>query len=534
MMPRYWIAPIAAALGVAAAAGCATRSAEIRPTPASAAIPPELVEVESSFAAAAPGDPAIRPASDEAAADASIALAPAAATPPPIPEATPPRLIDLSSALRLADGQNPVIGEARVLILAALAQRTAARSLLLPSLNAGLNYHDHVGPQQRSVGTILPLTEQSFYYGGGTNTLGANTIAIPAVNIASPLTDAIFEPLAAQQRVVGTRFNAAATANSTLLDVARLYLDLVGNEAVLAIRRELAVEADRIASEVAAYAETGQGRHSDAERADADRRLFQAAIQRAEEDAFVSSAQLAERLTLDPSSRLRPVAGPIEPVELIDANAPVELLIRSAMARRPDLSARDALAMEAQYLAHREKARPFLPTIWLGFSAGSFGGGSDLVTPDLGRYDGRTDFDVRAYWTLLNFGVGNSALIKQRNARFNQALAERTRVLNQIRDEVATARAESLAARSRVEVARIGLRTAEDGYRQDRDRLRETVGRPIEALDSLRLLADARVALVRAIIATDRAQFALFVSLGAPPPLDVPLDGHAPGLPPTQ
>src|SRR4051794_22554391 len=61
--------------------------------------------------------------------------------------------------------------------------------------------------------------------------LATNTVAIPAVNIVAPLADILFEPLAARQNVDRTRFDAAATANTILLDVATLHVDLVGAEA---------------------------------------------------------------------------------------------------------------------------------------------------------------------------------------------------------------------------------------------------------------------------------------------------------------
>jgi outer membrane protein TolC len=447
---------------------------------------------------------------------------PTATTPPTIPQSAAPYPIDLSAALRLADSQNPIIGEARVLILGALAERQAARALLLPYLNAGTNYHDHTGPIERSSGSILSLTSQTLYFGGGAGAFGSNTVNIPAVNIFSPLTDAIFLPLAAQQRVVGARFTASDTANKVLLEVAALYLDLMGAEAILEARREIAAESDRVAASVAAFAETGQGRKSDANRAEADRRLFQVAIQKAEERVAVASALLSQRLNLDPSAQLRPIAGPLEPVELINPEAPPDELIRAAVARRPDLAAREALVAQADYRVQQEKFRPLLPTIWLGFSGGAFGGGSNMTTTPLGSFAGRTDFDIRAYWTVLNLGAGNLSLIKQRKAQAGQAMADRSVVINQIRAEVSASRAESLALRSQVRVARAGLQTAEDGYRQDQARLRESLSLPIEALDSLRLLSDAKVTLIEAITRANRTQFALFVSLGAPPPLEHP------------
>ena len=451
---------------------------------------------------------------------------PAATTPPTIPQSAAPYPIDLPAALRLADGQNPTIGEARVLILGALAERQAARALLLPYLNAGTNYHDHTGPLQRSSGTILKLTEQSLYFGGGARTLAAESVAIPAVNIFSPLTDAIFEPLAAQQRVVGARFNASDTANKVLLEVASLYIDLIGAEAILEARRVTAAEADRIAASVAAYAATGQGRKSDADRAEADRRLFQADIQRAEERVAVASALLAQRLNLDPSAQLRPLAGPLEPIELIDPETPA----RGADPRgrgpapRPGGPRGPGRRRPSTGSSRRRPGRSCRRS-GSGSAAGPSAAGATSTATPLGSFAGRTDFDVRAYWTVLNLGAGNASLIKQRRAQAGQAMAERSRVLNQIRAEVASARAESLALRSQVANARLGLRTAEDGYRQDQTRLRESLALPIEALDSLRLLSDARVALIEAITRANRTQFALFVSLGAPPPLDSPLAG---------
>ena len=209
----------------------------------------------------------------------------------------------------------------------------------------------------------------------------------------------------------------------------------------------------------------------------------------------------------------------LEPITLINPDAPVEELIKTALAQRPDLANRRALVAEANAQVRREQARPLLPTVWVSFSGGAFGGGSNLVPPLLSSFAGRTDFDARAYWTLLNFGVGNAALIRQRRALEGQAVAETARRINEVRTQVKSERSLALALRNRLEVARIRLASAEDGYRQDRARLRETLARPIEALDSLRLLADARIARIEATTRHNQNQFALFVALGAPPPL---------------
>jgi outer membrane protein TolC len=193
------------------------------------------------------------------------------------------------------------------------------------------------------------------------------------------------------------------------------------------------------------------------------------------------------------------------------------------------MGARAAQIGYAEARLREEKARPLLPTIWLGFSGGAFGGGSNLVPPDLAHFAGRTDFDVRAYWTLLNFGAGNLALQKRRRAEVGQAVAEQSRIVNLIRSEVLSAQGQSLARRQQVDIARISLESADAGYRQDRALLRESLSRPIEAVNSLRLLGTARADFVAAITRSNQSQFSLFVALGSPPPA---LEGTPPTPPP--
>src|SRR5947209_3408258 len=87
----------------------------------------------------------------------SSVLGPTGNPPPSLPPARGEFPIDLSTALRLAEVENPLIAEARQRIGEALARQQGARALLLPSLNAGTNYHFHTGNLQRSSGRILNL-----------------------------------------------------------------------------------------------------------------------------------------------------------------------------------------------------------------------------------------------------------------------------------------------------------------------------------------------------------------------------------------
>jgi outer membrane protein TolC len=447
---------------------------------------------------------------------------------PPPPEEYP---IDLTTALRLAEVENPQIAETRQRIREALAILQGAQVLALPTLNAGVNYHGHTGNLQRSSGKILALSEQSLYFGGGARTIAAESISIPAVNIVSPLADVIFEPLAARQNVDRSRFDAQATVNAVLLEVATHHFDLIAAEASLELFRQTEGEANEVARLTRAYAQTGQGTEADADRAETTLLLFHRLVQKGEEEVAVASTRLARRLHLDPVVRIRPLTPRIDPITLIDTSTPVQELLQVALHNRPEIGARASALGIASTRYRQERLRPLMPILWVGFSGGAFGGGSNLVPPLLGNVAGRTDFDVRAYWSLQNMGLGNLALWRQRRGQVGVALGDQSLAINQVRREVSAALADATAARARVDITARQLATAQAGFREDLDRIRGTVARPIEMTNSLDLLSEARQTHLRAIIEYDRAQFRLFVALGSPPPLERPETGPLPPAP---
>jgi outer membrane protein TolC len=453
---------------------------------------------------------------------------PTPAVPPPI--AVYP--IDLTTALRLGEALNPQIAIARQQISAALALQQQAYALMIPTLNAGASYHGHTGNLQRSSGTILPLDQQILLFGAGVRAITAETVAIPGVNISTPITDAWFEPLAARQVVTAARYEAAATANTTLLNVAVAHLDLLYAEAYLQVQLLTQANIVEVARRMIAYAQIGQGRKADADRAVTETRLRHAEVQHAEEEVAVASARLARLLHLDPSVRLRAPVERFFPYALVDLSADTESLIQIALRQRPEMGARAATIGAAEVRYREELARPFLPFLWLGFSGGSFGGGSNIIPPFLGSFGGRTDFDARVYWTLQGLGFGNLNLQRQRRAQVGEAMAQQARMVTLIRREVASAKARALAARERVEVERRQLETATAGFQEDFLEIRQRARvKPIEVLDNLELLAEARERLVRAIYDANRAQLELFVALGTPPPLERPATEPLPPAP---
>src|SRR5262249_44568769 len=158
------------------------------------------------------------------------------------------------------------------------------------------------------------------------------------------------------------------------------------------------------------YARTGQGRPADEHRAQTDASLLHIREQAAQEGVAVAAADLARLLDVDPSISLRILDEPIQVFQLVDPCLELQTLLDIAARYRPEVGAASAAVAAAQVRYCQEKARPFLPLLSVGYSAGDFGGGSNLTTPSFGRFDGRTDFDASAVWTLQGIGFGNLAV----------------------------------------------------------------------------------------------------------------------------
>src|SRR5262249_54290008 len=164
------------------------------------------------------------------------------------------------------------------------------------------------------------------------------------------------------------------------------------------------------------------------------------------------------------------------------------------------------------------KLLPFSPTFIVGYSAGTFGGGSNLASegipqadgtllkqPRFDSFAGRQDFDVVMYWTLRNLGVGNLAVVRLARSHVRATDLQLVEVLDRVRAEVAVAYARTHARYAQIETAERAVRSSQDAFREDLTRTRHREGLPIEVLDSLRLLGRSRLAYLDAIVDYNRA-----------------------------
>jgi outer membrane protein TolC len=437
--------------------------------------------------------------------------------------ANPPRAgeqgIDLEEALALAGAGNPTIALAREAIQASRAEQLHAQALLLPTLSAGASYDWHQGNLESGQGVIFAVERQSAYVGNGAGAIGAGTVVFPGVWITAPLAEAIFEPRAARFLVAGRQYDAQATQNAVLLEVATRYFALVGAEARLKALETSEVDIGKIVTITAAFAEEKQGRMADALRARTEALLVHAAAERMQEDVAVASAELARLLNLDPSVRLRASVEPIPLVELVDPRRSLEELVEIALTNRPEVAARSADMAVVQTRLRKEQIRPWLPVLSAGFSAGGFGGGGSQADSHFGHYSGRTDVDAGAYWSLPNFGFGILAVQRRLEAHVGQANAERLNTIDAIRQEVADAFTLVAVRRQEIDIAGRRTQTAQRSFELELTRAKNLPkdALAIEALDSARLLNAARQDYLSALIGYNQAQLQFFVSLGQSP-----------------
>jgi outer membrane protein TolC len=435
---------------------------------------------------------------------------------PAIPPASGESPVDLQIALSIASGNNPTIELGEEAVRAALAERMAARALLLPTLNAGLNFRVHSGSLLSSSGIVRYDDISSLYAGLGAGAVGTGTATIPGVHVFAQLGDAIFEPRTATFRLQARRYDSAAVRNRVLLEVVQRYFELLGAEARLGALRQSETELAEILRLTANFAKAGQGREGDAQRALAEAELTRSDMQFVEEEAAVAAAQLAALLSMDPSVRLHSDPATLAPIVLVDEHAGMSELLRTAASNRPEVGARMAEVREAQTHLRQDRLRPLFPLISVGFSYGAFGGGGSLAAP-FGNFSNRADFDVAAVWSLQNLGFGNRAINNRARSNVRQAELAEVAVLDDIGREVAEAQAQILAARQRMDAAGRELLAAQEGFQEELTRTRNLAGRPIEVLNSLNQLRTARQAVIQATIDYNQAQFRLYVALGQPP-----------------
>ncbi|WP_156512747.1 TolC family protein [Planctomyces sp. SH-PL62] len=399
----------------------------------------------------------------------------------------------------------------------------------LPSLYLGPNWIRHDGQAQVVEGQVRTISKSSLFLGGTAAAGSSVSGPVPAGGPAqvSGLTsilrfsDAIFEPLAARQVLDSRRAGIQTATNDALLGVAESYLDLQRAAGTLAIAREAATNAEALASLTASYARSGAGLEADHRRAAAERERQRKNVELAVGELEAASAELVLRTRLDPRLVVAPVEPPEAVLRIVPEGCPIDELIVVGLRSRPELAEAQALVQATLTRLRQAKLRPFIPSLAFRYSGGGFGGGANGF---FGDFASRSDADVNLYWEIQNLGFADRAITKQRAAQQRTANLELLKLQDRVASEVVLAEKGRIAAARRMKRAGQALPEAQESLALNLTSIRRGAGlpgatRPIEVLQPIQALAQARTDYLDAVLDHNRWQFRLYRALGRPPGL---------------
>lgn len=429
---------------------------------------------------------------------------------PLIPNPLP---VDLGTALEITAGQNPRVAFARERVREAYANLQTANSLWLPSIRSGFNYNKHEGKIQDVAGTIIDTSRGSLYTGLGAQAVGASSPAVPGIYMNFHVRDALFNPRIAERALAAQRRANEADVNDVLLETSLAYLDLLEAAQTKAVADDTTAHAEKLSELTSSFAKAGQGLDADSDRAKTELAARRVESQRGIENVRVASSRLCRLLSQDQSQTLLPVEPELTPIEMVDITPGMADLIGIGLSNRPELAESQLLVAAAIERLRREKAAPLVPRVLLGVSYGGNGGG---LGSDISRFGDRFDGDVAAYWEIRNLGLGEQANRNGAGARVRQAVFQRVQVMDQVAAEIAEAYAQVEIRKGQIETARAGIEAAQLSYARNSERIENAQGLPIETLQSIQALDQARRLYIRTVADYNRAQFRMHRALGWP------------------
>ena len=434
--------------------------------------------------------------------------------------------IDLPAALRLAGVRDLDIAIARQQLAQAVADLQKARALWLPSLFVGPTWYRADGQIQTLTGQVQNVNRSSLFVGGMAATANGFAAASPGTGypplngMSSVLrfSDAIFEPLAARRVANAEQAGVQTSINNAMLEVAEAYFDLQQASGLLAIAREAAANALALSEITGAYVRAGQGLEADHRRALTELKHRRKDAQLASGQLLIASANLVRVLVLNPNI----VIAPVEPAEtiirLIPDDVPLDNLVVQGLRQRPELAGAQEQVTAALVRWKQARMRPFIPSLGLTTAGGGFGGGANEF---FGNFGTRIDIAASLFWELQNLGFGDLAIMHRRRAEHETAYLQLLKTEAQVAADVVAAYEFRQASNLQIKESSETVTEALASLRLNFINIRlgaELPGatRPIEVLQPIQALAQARIEYLESVLSYNRAQFRLNRAIGRP------------------
>ncbi len=129
---------------------------------------------------------------------------------------------------------------------------------------------------------------------------------------------------------------------------------------------------------------------------------------------------------------------------------------------------------------------------------------------------------MNLYWEVQNLGFADRAIAKQRASHQRTANLEVMKIQDRVASEVVRAEKARIAASKQMQEAGRAVPEAQSSLSLNLTNIRRGAGlpgatRPIEVLQPIQALAQARSDYLEAVLAYNRAQFRLYRAVGRPP-----------------
>jgi outer membrane protein TolC len=144
------------------------------------------------------------------------------------------------------------------------------------------------------------------------------------------------------------------------------------------------------------------------------------------------------------------------------------------------------------------------------------------VNSFFGNFNTRGDFAASLFWELRGLGFSDRGVYRVASAQRHTADIELVRAQAQVASDVVAAYKARTAATGWMDEARLSVTEATESLTLNLSNIRRGAGlpgatRPIEVLQPIQALAQARADYLNAVLAYDRAQFRLLRAIGQPP-----------------
>ncbi len=435
--------------------------------------------------------------------------------------------IDLPNALRLAGARELDIALARRRVNESIADLQYAWAQWLPSLFLGPTWYRADGQVQTVTGQVQNVNRSSLFLGGVAATTAPGYAAPSPGTGYAPLngssavfrfSDAIYMPIAAQRVVNANKAGVHAANNDAILAVAEAYFDLQQTCGLLAINREAVANAKELSDVTGSYARTGEGLEADHRRALTELYHRRKDVQLQTGQLLAASARLVELLVLNPQS----VIAPVEPAEciitLIPDDVPLDDLVTRGLQNRPELASAQELVAASVARLKQARLRPFIPSLAFSYAGGGFGGGQGSF---FGNFGSRGDVAASLFWELQNLGFGDVAIMRRRRFENEEANLQKLKIAARVAAEVVAAYETKQAAVRQIKEARDTVAEAVESLKLNMINIRQgaelpRATRPIEVLQPIQALVQARTDYLESVLGYNREQYRLNRAIGQP------------------